>query len=69
MNKEYQEKNEQIKKKNDNQEVLWNEAIRDTEIELEASEKRCLKLRRAIQTFKNNRDMGRPWPGQTATQN
>ena len=50
-------------KKIDPSQAMWNQAIADMGKELDAVEKRSGQLKMAIQTFKNNRDMGKPWPG------
>lgn len=61
MKKECQEENS---KKSDHVQAMWNQAIADMQTELDAAEKRSKQLKMAIQTFKNNRDMGSPWPGE-----
>ena len=38
------------------QSIGWDAAIKD-------AEKRILKLRRAIEVFRKQRDIGEPWPG------
>lgn len=78
-NKTCQEKSSSILEKNTNDEILWNEAITDTEKrlaeekkKLDASKSLVSKLEQALRTYKGNRERGLAWPRSTklaATQN
>jgi hypothetical protein len=44
---------------------IWDEAVEDAERKLKHTETRSRRLRAAIENFKANRDLGKPWPGQS----
>ena len=45
------------------------EAIAHCERELDEAERRIPELKASLQTFKNNKKLGRPWPRTSATRN
>ncbi len=47
----------------------WDEAITHCERELDEAERRIPELKASLQTFKNNKKLGRPWPGTSPTRN
>lgn len=43
--------------------ALWDEAIEDATRKLQAAKRRVKRLTSALNAFKRNKELGRPWPG------